>query len=142
MARGALWLPARLCYSQNCLDPSTAWGVVLGAGGMKSGEGVSHILYCPDNGCFFVGFLHVKVPGGVEDGWPSLRGLVHCLSIRKQRGVDEHQVITVGARCSAVPQPSGHPAASGQESRARVSRPEGRMSWPRPGGELLLPCGH
>ena len=103
---------------------------------MESGEGGSpKFSTLLASRCFFVGFLCLKGCRGIEDGWPFLRGLMCCLRTGKQRGVVEHRVITVGGiRCCPVLQPSGCPAASGQRAKPRVSRPEGRVSWPRPEG--------
>lgn len=53
---------------------------------MKSEEGGSPTFSTLlANGCFFVGLLVLRGAGGVEDAWPSLRGLMRCLRTGKQR---------------------------------------------------------
>ena len=103
---GGRFGPAPLCHSQNCLDPQQHGEWSWGLGGMRSGEGgFPHSLLSWPTGVSLWGSCMLRGAGGVEDGWPSLRGLAHCLSTRKQRGVVEHQVITVGG-LSALLSPS------------------------------------
>lgn len=81
---GGRFGPAPLCHSQNCLDPSTAWGVVLGAGGHEErGGGFPTFSTVLANGCFFVGFLHVKGCRG-SGGWVAFLERTGALSKHKK----------------------------------------------------------
>lgn len=101
--------PARSVTHRTAWTPQQHGEWSWGLGGMKSGEGgLPHSLLSWPTGVSLWGSYMLRGARGVEDGWPSLRGLAHCLSIRKQRGVVEHQVITVGGLAALLsPSPLG-----------------------------------
>ena len=134
---GGCFGPAHSVTHRAASGPHSSMGSGPGGwGAWRAGkEALPNSLLSWPAGVSLWGFCVLRGAGGVDDGWPFLRGLMCCLRTGKQRGVVEHRVITVGGiRCCPVLQPSGCPAASGQRAKPRVSRPEGCVSWPRPEG--------
>lgn len=101
-------------------DPTTAWGVVLGAGGHEErGRRVSHILYSPGQRVFLCGAPRVKGCRG-SGGCVAFLERTDALSKDgKAEGAVQHQLITVGGSLLSCPPALWASCRQWPESRAK-----------------------